>query len=102
MEHSIDSWKDYYGHNDANETMPERISPVIECFCEAQLKLLGSSSLKSQTFSTKTVKDVAVCAEWLSDKTSTKYMGIGYSIVVSTINAVFKTIALHLVTTLKL
>jgi hypothetical protein len=38
---SLDSWLDYYKSN-KGEITPDKISPIIQCFCEQQYKKLGS------------------------------------------------------------
>lgn len=61
LEHSIDSWREYYDHANHNHSQPETINSDIQCFCQKQLKELGSTKLSTQTYSFGSLVDIPVC-----------------------------------------
>lgn len=96
QDYAVDEWFTYYQPG-PNEKKKERISGVLDCFCQEQKKIYGFGVGQVVYDDREENQRAPICSEWLQDIYRVKAVGITISTGINVMNVIFKLLLVKLV-----
>jgi hypothetical protein len=95
-DYAIEEWFDYY--KPVNGIKRRFISPILNCFCKAQMKIVGRADLAFTLYTSSAGQQAEICANWMYDGATGKVYNLAVSIMINVINFVIRMILIGLIT----